>query len=207
MNFTAHIPNTGRRLGGLGVMLGVHALVAYALVAGLHPITAPIAQAPMNVQLIEVALPTPPSPTPQRSAPRPIHLPSPTLSPAPIQAQDISTQEITPDAAADPTPEAPALEMPTPATRDPTAAVLCPGHQDAIRASAPPREVLAEGVGGEVLVEFTVTPSGVVRNPIPISFTNPRLNRWALHTVLTQIRCQPQAHAVQLRVPISVRFE
>lgn len=85
--------------------------------------------------------------------------------------------------------------------------MLCPGYQEAIRTSPPPREVMQEGLGGEVLVEFTVTPSGTVRNPIPISSTNPKLNRWALATVLTKIRCQGQAQAVQLRVPISVRFE
>ncbi len=208
-------PSNPRRWVGLGAVIALHLVIFYALLLGLrrHPVD--IAPHSVNVRLIEDAVRTTPTAPPQRE-PAP---PKPQIQSQP--AQPVMPREPAPIAptvpetlAAPPTPSTPPATEATPAAAAPSApvsapaaSVVCPGYQDAIRMSPPPREVMQEGIGGEVLVEFTVTPNGTVRNPIPISSTNPKLNRWALATVLTKIRCQGQAQAVQLRVPISVRFE
>lgn len=222
MNFDPQQQHSGRRLAGMGGVVLLHVLLVYALITGLQRTSNPTSTRTVEVRLMDDEVrpkvapppPTPPAPTPPpatpRVAPPPRPLPLPTAAPvapiaetpAPVAAPQ-DTAPLTPPAPATlPAPPAPAA-----APAAPSAAVICPGYKGAIRSSAPPREVMLEGVGGEVVVEFTVLPNGSVRNPIPISSTNPALNRWALNTVQQKIRCQGQLQPVQLRVPISVRFE
>ncbi len=219
MNFSAS--ERPQRWGGLGAVIALHLVILYALVVGLQRNPADLIAHTVEVRLMDDAAPTapaaPPQPQVQPETPKTMatrapavqtQATAPEVSEAP-EAPEIPKTSGAPEApAAPPTAEAVPTEVVAPtAARPPAAAILCPGYQDAIRNSPPPREVMAEGLGGEVLVEFTVMPNGTVRNPIPISSTNLKLNRWALSTVLTKIRCQGQTQPVQLRVPISVRFE
>lgn len=223
-------PNHPQRWVGIGAVIALHLVILYALVAGLKRNPADLITQTVDVRLVEEAVRTAPAapPQPQPTPPKPptqAVLPKTAVPPpkdaAPIEPAHSAmpqtpamTQAPSAPAADEVAPAAPTAPVAPPApaaasapVSPPAAAVVCPGYQDAIRSSTPPREALQEGIGGEVLVEFTVAPDGTVRNPIPIRSTNPRLNRWALATVLTKIRCQGQTQPVQLRVPIGLRFE
>jgi protein TonB len=69
-----------------------------------------------------------------------------------------------------------------------------------------PRQALLDGVEGEVLIEFTVTASGEIKNVEIKSSTNRIFNRPALAVVQSKLTCQGQGQDVRVQAPVSFKI-
>jgi protein TonB len=69
-----------------------------------------------------------------------------------------------------------------------------------------PREALLDGIQGEVLIEFTVSASGAIKNVEIKSSSNRIFNRPALAAVQSKLSCQGQGQDVRVQAPISFKI-
>jgi len=69
-----------------------------------------------------------------------------------------------------------------------------------------PRQALLDGVEGEVLIEFTVTASGEIKNVEIKSSSNRIFNRAALNAVQSGLNCQGQGQEVRVQAPVSFKI-
>ncbi|MCX8004606.1 MAG: TonB family protein [Burkholderiaceae bacterium] len=68
-----------------------------------------------------------------------------------------------------------------------------------------PREALLDGIEGEVLIEFTVTAGGQVRDPVIKSSSHRVFNRISLAAV-GRLQCQGQGQDIRVQAPISFKI-
>jgi protein TonB len=79
-------------------------------------------------------------------------------------------------------------------------AVACP-NSDSVRAGVPyPPQAERLGLAGNVLVEFTVGPSGEVRDVVAVRSSNAVFVDVATKAV-AKFRCNGQGHDVRVKVP------
>ena len=80
--------------------------------------------------------------------------------------------------------------------------VACPGHDRILADAGFPREAERAGVeSGEVVIEFTVMPSGEIRDVQVVRSTDRSLNRGSMQAV-RRLQCRGQSREVRVTVPI-----
>jgi protein TonB len=97
-------------------------------------------------------------------------------------------------------------KAPPPPTGPRSARVVCPNYVEVMSSIVYPREALLDGVEGEVLIEFTVTGSGEIKNVEIKSSTNRIFNRAALGAVQSKLTCQGQGQDVRVQAPVSFKI-
>lgn len=215
MDFARQQRNPARHLAGIGAVVLLHVLIGWALVSGLARKVVEVVKGPIEVKVIEEVIKKPPPPPevvpppPKLAAPPPPFIPPPeiTIAPPPTPAPTISvvTQE------APPAPQAPVIQRvpeapapPQPAVR--SAQVVCANYREVMSSIPYPREALLDGIEGEVLIEFTVTASGQIRDPVIRSSSNRIFNRPSLSVVQTRLSCQGQGQDVRVQAPVSFKI-
>lgn len=205
----------GRRFVGFGVVVLLHIVLGYALLSGLARQVVEVVKGPIEVKVIEeVVKPPPPPPEvlpppPKVAAPPPPFIPPPEINiqPPPTPAPTITA--VTPEAP--PAPTAPVIAKPVEAPPAPpqpairSAALECPNYREVIGSIPYPREALLEGIEGTVEIEFTVTATGQIRDPVIRSSSNRIFNRVSLSTV-ARLTCPGQGRDVRVRAPIDFKI-
>lgn len=214
MDFSQQQPSTGRMLG-IGFVVLLHVLIAYALVTGLARKVVEVVKGPIEVKVIEEVVKKPPPPPevlpppPKLAAPPPPFIPPPeiNIAPPPVPAPTITA--VTPEAP--PAPQAPVIAKPVevpkaapPAIR--SAAVECPNYREVMSSIQYPREALLSNIEGTVVIEFTVTASGQIRDAVIRQSSNRVFNRVSLNTV-AQLKCPGQGRDVRVQAPIDFRIQ
>lgn len=214
MDFAQQQRNPTRHLIGIGGVVLLHVLVVYALVTGLARKVVEVVKGPIEVKVIEEIIKKPPPPPdvipppPKVTAPPPPFIPPPEINiappPTPAPAITVVTQE------APPAPQAPVIAKvepkpapPAPAVR--SAQVICPNYKEVTAAIAYPREALLDNIEGDVTVEFTVTASGQVRDPVIRSSSHRVFNRVALGAV-QRLSCQSGGQDIRVQAPLTFKI-
>lgn len=115
-----------RSAGGVAIVIGLHLLLAWALVSGLAQRAVEVIKAPIQTRLIEEVRPEPPPPPPA--------LPPPPLTPPPLVVQ-VPVPVVIPQAMPPPTVQTQPV-APPPAPPPPVTAVETP--RPAVTVTAPP---------------------------------------------------------------------
>ena len=212
MDYAQQQRNPGRHLRGITAVILLHLIIVYALVSGLARKVVEVVKGPIEVKVIEEIVKKPPPPPevvpppPKMAAPPPPFIPPPeiNIAPPPNPAPAISavTQE------APPGPQAPVIqkaETPAPAPAVRSARVACPNYVEVMQSIVYPREALREGLEGEVVIEFTVTAAGEVKDTVIKSSTNRVFNRASM-AVVSQLTCKGQGQDVRVQAPISFKL-
>ena len=213
MNYAEQQRNPGRHAVGITVVVLLHVLIVYALVTGLARTVVEVVKGPIDVKVIEEIVKKPPPPPevlpppPKVAAPPPPFIPPPEVNiappPTPAPAITAVTQE------APPAPHAPAIQKvpdtPAPAPAVRSARVVCPNYLQVMSSISYPREALKDGVEGEVVIEFTVTASGQVKDTVIKSSSNRVFNRASM-AVVSELKCQGQGQDIRAQAPISFKL-
>ena len=215
MDFAQHQRNPTRHLVGVGGVVLLHVLIIYALITGLARKVVEVVKGPIEVKVIEEVIKKPPPPPevipppPKMQAPPPPFVPPPEVVIAqPPPAPTITA--VTPEAP--PAPQAPVIVKvpeappapPQPAIR--SAQVVCPNYREVMSSIVYPREALLDNIEGEVMIEFTVTTSGGIKDAVIRSSSNRIFNRASLNVVQTRLTCQGQGQDVRVQAPISFKI-
>lgn len=203
-----------RRLAGFGFVVLLHILIAYALVTGLARKMVEVVKGPIEVKVIEEIIKRPPPPPevipppPKVAAPPPPFIPPPEVNITPPTTIAPTITAVTPEAP--PGPQAPVIAKPVeqapppqPAVR--SAQVVCPNYREVLSSIVYPREALVEGIEGTVVIEFTVTANGQVRDPVIRQSSNRIFNRLSLSTV-GRLNCQGQGQDIRVQAPLEFRI-
>ena len=190
----------GHRFGpvGIGVMVGFHIAIGYALISGLGKQSFEIVKKPMTATIIEeVKLPPPPPPPPKQSVkqevpkvqapPPPAYVPPPDIAPpatAPATATTAvqSTEPVAPPPAAPPAPVLPAA----PVSSD--IAVACPKQ---VKPEAP-RKAIDDGISGSVKAEAHIKGGKIIDVRI---LSGPRVFHAAVRAAMQRYECQASGDA------------
>lgn len=220
MDYARTQRNPSRHLVGIGGVILFHILIIYGLVSGLARKVVEVVKGPIEVKVIEEVVKTPPPPPeivpppPKLAAPPPPFIPPPEINiatpPPPAATITAVTQEAPPAPVApviQPPPPVAAPAPPPPAPAGPRSArVVCPNYVEVMSSIAYPRDALLDGIEGEVVIEFTVTANGQIRNVDIKSSTNRIFNRAALTAVQSRLTCQGQGQDVRVQAPVSFKI-
>ena len=212
MDFARQQRNPTRHLMGITGVVLLHVLVIYALVSGLARTVVEVVKGPIDVKVIEEVVKKPPPPPevvpppPKVAAPPPPFIPPPEINVAPPPNPAPAISAVTQEA---PTgPQAPVIQKPVEAAPQPavrSARVACPNYVEVMSSITYPREALRENLEGEVVIEFTVTASGQVKDPVIKSSTNRVFNRASM-AVVDRLTCQGQGQDVRVQAPIGFKL-
>ncbi len=172
MDFAEQQRNPGKHVVGIGVVLALHAVLAWALVNGLAQRLVEVIKAPIETKIIEeVKPPEPPPPEnlppppPQSAPPPPSFIPPPEVrvNPPPMPQPTITTTTVAPP----PAPTAPFIQPTTPAAppappaprSPPKAAITNVGACAPKGEDYPPAAQRAEATG-TTAIRFTVGADG-----------------------------------------------
>jgi protein TonB len=204
MNFAQQNRHPASRLTAIGTVGLLHLIVGYALVSGLARKVVEIYHKPVDASIIEEAKVLPPPPPPKQiikpAAPPPAYVPPPEVSVPLVSAPTAitATTAVVPPAA----PPAPVVQAPPPVA----VGAACPNHL-AVRSRVPyPPLAQRQGIGGEVLVEFTVGAGGEIGNITVLKSSSPIFESTVINAV-GQFQCVGQGHPVRVRVPFAFRLE
>jgi periplasmic protein TonB len=213
MNYAEQQRNPGRHAVGITAVVLLHVLIVYALVTGLARTVVEVVKGPIDVKVIEELIKKPPPPPevvpppPKLAAPPPPFIPPPeiNIAPPPTTAPTISavTQEAPPGPQSPMIQKVPDAPAPAPAVR--SARVVCPNYTEVMSSITYPREAIKDNLEGEVVIEFTVTASGQVKDAVIKSSSNRAFNRASM-AVVTQLNCQGQGHDIRAQAPISFKL-
>jgi protein TonB len=205
---------SSRRLVGFGFVVLLHVLIAYALVTGLARKVVEVVKGPIEVKVIEEIIKKPPPPPevlpppPKVAAPPPPFIPPPeiNITPPPTVAPTITA--VTPEAP--PGPQAPVIAKPVesapPAPAIRSASVECTNYREVIGSIVYPREALLEGLEGSVTIEFTVSATGQIRDPVIRNSTNRIFNRASLATV-GRLVCPGKGTDIRVQIPVDFKIK
>jgi protein TonB len=213
MNYAQQQRNPGRHAVGITAVVLLHIIVIYALVTGLARTVVEVVKGPIDVKVIEEIIKKPPPPPevvpppPKMAAPPPPFIPPPEINiappPTPAPAITAVTQE------APPAPQAPVIAKvdpaPAPAPAVRSARVVCGNYMEVMSGIAYPREAIKEGLEGEVVIEFTVTGTGQVKDAVIKSSSNRAFNRSSM-AVVSELKCQGQGQDIRVQAPISFKL-
>lgn len=212
MNYAEQQRNPGRHAVGITAVILLHVIVIYALITGLARTVIEVVKGPIDVKVIEEIIKKPPPPPevvpppPKMAAPPPPFIPPPeiNIAPPPTPAPTISavTQE------APPAPQAPVIAKAEPAPPAPavrSARVVCSNYMDVMQGIAYPREAIKEGLEGEVIIEFTVSATGQVKDAVIKSSSHRAFNRSSM-AVVSELKCQGQGQDIRVQAPISFKL-
>jgi protein TonB len=202
MNFANSYNDTPRNLVGIVTVAVLHLVVGYFLLTGLGRKVIEVIKKPLEVNIIEETKKiesTPPPPKPVQAVhkltvPPPAYVPPPEVQVQAPTAPAISVTSQTPPPAA---PAAPAIV---------NVGAVCPNHLEARSRIQYPPQALRLGLTGEVLVEFTVQPSGAVADIAVVQSTNKVFNAAAAASVAL-LRCVGQSQPVRVQVPFAFELK
>jgi protein TonB len=214
MDFARQQRDPTRHLMGISAVIVLHVLVVWALVSGLARKVVEVVKGPIEVKVIEEIIKKPPPPPevvpppPKVQAPPPPFIPPPevNIAPPPTPAPTISvvTQE------APPAPQAPVIAKvpdtpapPAPAVR--SAQIACGNYRDVMSSIGYPREALQNNIEGEVVIEFTVTAKGQIKDAVIKSSSNRVFNKPSLSAV-SQLSCQSGGQDIRVQAPLSFKI-
>ncbi len=221
MDYARQQRNPSRHLVGIGGVVLFHALLIYGLVNGLARKIVEVVKGPIEVKVIEeVKAPPPPPaeivpPPPKLAAPPPPFIPPPEINiappPTPAPAITAVTREAPPAPMAPviqppPPPVAKAPPPPPPPSGPKSARVVCPNYVQVMSSISYPREALLDGIEGDVLLEFTVTGSGEIKDVEIKSSSNRIFNRVALGAIQSGLTCKGQGQDVRVQAPVSFKI-
>jgi len=216
MDFAQHQRNPTRHLVSIGCVLLLHVLIIWALVTGLARKVVEVVKGPIEVKVIEEVIKKPPPPPevlpppPKLQAPPPPFVPPPeVVIQQPPPAPTITA--VTPEPP--PAPQAPVITKPVEAPPAPpapapprTAQSACPNYKEVLQQTPYPREAALDNIQGEVLVEFTVTASGQVKDAVIKSSTNRIFNKVALSQIQNRLQCQGAGQEARYIVPFTFKL-
>ena len=218
MNFAQRQADPRRHLVGMTIVVLFHALVVYALVTGLAKRVVEVIRAPIETKVIEeIKKPPPPPevvlpPPPKLEAPPPPFIPPPEIqiatpppaptitatTPTPPPAPVVIAPAPPPVVAAAPAPAAPAVV---------SAGVVCSNFQTVMGDVAYPREAQRQGIEkGEALIQFTLSPTGEVKNITVISASHQIFARNSVR-IVGEYKCQGQGRELTVRVPFGYKLQ
>ncbi len=180
MDFAEQQRGPGKHAMGIGIVLGLHLLLGWALVSGLAQRMVEVIKAPIETKIIEETKPPPPPPPenlpppPKFAPPPPSFVPPPevNVNPPPTPQPAITTTTVAP-------PPAPVFIAPTRESNDPPAPRPPPAPPPAppkiaakpafadVKACAPtsedyPPAAQRADATGTTRIRFTVSPDGRV---------------------------------------------
>jgi protein TonB len=220
MNFAKQQRDPRRHLVGFTAVVLFHGFVVYALVTGLAKKVVEVVRAPIETKVIEeVKAPPPPPetvvpPPPRLEAPPPPFIPPPEIQIAtpPPPAPTITAVTPTPPPAPvvlAPAPP-PAVEAPPAPAAPPapvSAAVVCSNFRTVMGDASFPRDAARAGLEkGEALIQFTLTPSGEIKDVKSIRATHASFARNSIR-IVGEYKCQGQGREVVVQVPFSYKLE
>lgn len=213
MDYARQQRNPSRHLIGVGGVVILHVLLVYALLTGLARKVVEVVKGPIEVKVIEEIIKKPPPPPevapppPKLAAPPPPFIPPPEINIAPPPTSAPAIAAITTQAP--PAPQAPVIQRPAapapapaPAPAVRSAQVACANYKEAMQSIVYPREAALDGIEGEVVIEFTVSASGEIKDAVIKSSTNRVFNRVSLKTVQNELQCQGQGRDVRVQAPL-----
>jgi protein TonB len=235
MDFSRQQHDPARNLAGIAGVILLHIALVYALMSGLARKAVEAVKEPIvNVELIEeIVRKPPPPPLPENPRPPPPRVavrPPPSAPPPEIQSapppapaisaiaaetppvpQALAPQEGSPAPPADAPPVKSAStslipSAPSAPAAVQNAAVVCPNYRQVMSRIVYPREALRAGLQGEVIVEFTVTGNGRIRDPAIRSSTHRVFNRASL-AAIADLQCQGQGRDLTVQAPIGFRLD
>ena len=173
MDFAQQQRNPGRHVIGIGVVLGLHLLMGWALVTGLAQRMVEVIKSPLETKIIEEVKPPPPPPPenlpppPKFAPPPPSFVPPPevNVNAPPNPAPTITVTRVAPPPApvAVAAPPAPVAAVAPPAP--PRVPVRTPPKIDFARACEKPeypRAARQTETTGSVTIVFTMDVTGVI---------------------------------------------
>ena len=217
MDFSKRQQDPRRHLVGFTVVILFHAFIVWALVSGLAKKVVDVVRAPIETKVIEeIKKPPPPPeivvpPPPKMEAPPPPFIPPPEVqiaAPPPVQPT-ITVQQTTPPPPTEIRPVQPTVTAPpAPAQTGPVSAgVVCSNFTTVMGEVAYPREAARQGIEkGEATVQFTVGPTGAIKDIKVISSTNPIFARNSVR-IVGEYKCQGQGRDVLVQVPFGYKLE
>ena len=214
MNYAEQQRNPGRHAVGITAVVLLHVLIVWALVSGLARTVVEVVKGPIDVKVIEEIIKKPPPPPevvpppPKLAAPPPPFIPPPEINIAPPPTQAPTISAVTKEAPAG--PQAPVIQKvpetaPAPAPAVRSARVVCPNYTDVMSSITYPREAIKENLEGEVVIEFTVTANGQVKDTVIKSSSNRVFNRASM-AVVSELKCQGQGQDIRAQAPISFKL-
>jgi protein TonB len=215
MNFSQQQADPRRHAVGFSVVVVLHVFVVYALVTGLAKKVVDVVRAPIETKVIEeIKKPPPPpevvvQPPPRLEAPPPPFIPPPEVqiqTPPPIQPTITATTPTPPPAAVTIAPTAP-LQAPPARAAPVSASVVCSNFATVMGDAGFPREAVRLGLEkGEAVIQFTLSPTGEVRDVRAVRSTHPVFARNSIR-IVGEYKCQGQGHEVLVQVPFGYRLE
>jgi protein TonB len=216
MNFSKQQADPRRHAVGFTFVVVLHVAVVYALVSGLAKKVVDVVRAPIETKVIEEVKPPPPPPEvvvpppPRLEAPPPPFIPPPEVqvqTPPPVQPT-ITATPTPPPAPVVMTPIAPPAQETSPAPPAPvSAAVVCSNYATVMGDAGFPREATRQGLEkGEAVVQFTVGPTGAVKDVRVISASHPVFARSSVR-IVAESKCQGQGRDILVQVPFGYRIE
>jgi protein TonB len=214
MDFAQSQRNPTRHFAGIGAVILLHIVIIYALVTGLARKVVEVVKAPLQVKVIEETRPPPPPdlpppPPPKLAAPPPPFIPPPEVQIAtPPPPAPIAT--VTTVAPPEPTlprdvPAPPAPPAPAPPSHA-QIGVTCP-NWGAIRSEiAYPRQAQLDNIQGDVTIEFTVGPTGEIKDATIVKSANRVFNAVTMKAV-QKLKCVGQGQDVKVIAPFTFRLE
>lgn len=218
MDYSKRQADPRRHLTGIAFVVAFHALLVYGLMSGLARKVVEVVRAPIETKVIEEVVKPPPPPEvvvpppPKLEAPPPPFIPPPevqiatppppaptiTATPTPPPEPTLMTPPAPPVAAA-PAPAAPAAPV--------SAAVVCSNFATKMGEAGFPREAIRQGLDkGEVVIKFTLTPSGEIKNIRTVSATHPIFARNSVR-IVSEYKCAGQGREVEVTVPFGYKLE
>jgi TonB family protein len=215
---TSHIsaPQSTRSRAGLVAVVALHVVVIGLLATAAREII-PVAKPTTTVMIPPLRPPEPIKPpeppprvrTPERVLPTPAHPPTPILDPTPLTpiSEVVTTSETAIALPAGDVIAAPSVlqTTTTPSSGVVSAGLACTNVREIQESMCYPREARREGAAGEVLVRFTLTTRGEIRNAHVVTSPHRELGRAAISAV-QQFRCHPSTEDVVVEAPFAFRL-
>ena len=214
MDYRQQQEGPSKHLTGIAFVVVLHALLGLALYFGLGKTIIEKVKDVSTVMIEEVKPPPPPPPPPPVDM-----LPPPQVQTVFVPPPEVSVTPppvVTNAIVAPTTPVAPVFAPPTaPAPQAAAAAPVivaapsvgqaCP-NSDNIKANIKyPPQAQRDGIQGEVVVEFTVTASGEIKDEKILSSTNNIFRNVSLNAT-RQFKCKGQGADVRVTVPYSFKL-
>ncbi|MFL6696403.1 MAG: hypothetical protein ACJ8GJ_04490 [Vitreoscilla sp.] len=203
----------GGRGTGLAIVVGIHALLGWALACGLAQHVVDAVRKPIDMAIISETPPPPPPPPPKiekvverpkaAAPPPPAYVPPPEVTPPPAPAAPTITATA---AVPPPEPVVAAPPAPAPAPEKPAAvrqevSLACPGYQ-AVLASVLEEAIDRVGIAGTVRTRLTVRGSQVV----DVAFlSGPKEYAKYVQAAVKRMHCSTGG-ADEVQVPLDVNF-
>jgi len=159
-----------RKSVGIGIVLGMHLLLGWALVTGLAQRMVEVLKAPIETKIIEEVKPPPPPPPenlpppPKFAPPPPSFVPPPevVVNPPPMVAPTITTTTVAPPPAPVHIAPAPKADAPPAPPRFAARPAIANVQECAPKADDYPPAALRQEATGTTRIRFTVDASGKV---------------------------------------------